>query len=160
MDVTSFHLHEQTHGPLPRSEKNVHLIFRPLSQGGLGMHIMSQYKDALHVADMGVTKHACGNVLWLLCYTDMLGEQKTPADNMAQVWGDIDDLHKARGTSSQFSNLSLASFCNPDTPRSDFPILNGKGAERRHLLPILVTIWVKYARPVIVFEQHVTQVLS
>ena len=73
--------------------KAIHLIFRPLSQGGLGMHIMSQYKDALHVLDRGVTRHACANVLWLLCYTDVLGEGVTPADKMAQVWGEIDVLY-------------------------------------------------------------------
>jgi hypothetical protein len=140
--------------------KQVHLIFKPLSQGGLGMHVMSQYKDALHVGDMGVTKHACGNVLWLLCYTDVLGEGMRPADKMARVWGEICDLYKARGTSSQYSHLSLASFCDPEKPRADYPVLKGKGAEMRHLLPILKTIWAKYARSVIHYEQHVLQVLN
>ena len=139
--------------------KSVHLIFHPLSNGGLGMHVMSQYKDALHVLDMGVSRHACANVLWLLCYTDVLGEDRTPADNMAQVWGAIGDQYRLEGTSSQFSYLSLTSFCDPQKPRADYPLLGGKGAEIRHLLPILRTIWAQYARVPNRFEQHVLQVL-
>ena len=141
-------------------KKTVHPICRPLSQGGLGMHIMSQYKDALHVADMGVTKHACGNVLWLLCYTDVLGEQMTPAGKMEQVWGEMCELYQSRGTSSQYSFLSLLSFCDPKKPRAEYPVLSGKGAEMRHLVLILLTILIKYSRSVNRFEQHVLQVLN
>ena len=77
---------------LSHEGKLVHLIVKPLSEDGLGMHIMSQYKDALHVADLGVSQHICGNVLWLLCYSDM--PPRHPADNMAQVWGDILDVQE------------------------------------------------------------------
>ena len=140
--------------------KQVHLVFQPMSQGGLGVHVTSQYKDALHVCDMGVTKHACSNVLWLLCYTDMVPGGKPPHENMAQLWGEIDDLYKARGTSSQFSFLGLKSFCDPEKPNADYPMLGGKGAEMRHLLPILRAIWCKYARAPMKYEQVVLQVLN
>ena len=36
----------------------------------------------------------------------------------------------------------------------------GKGAEIRHLLPILQTIWAKHARSNVGFEQHVLQLLT
>jgi hypothetical protein len=136
-----------------RLGKSVHLIFKPLSEGGLGMHIMSQYKDALHVADLGVTQHICGNILWHLCYTDML--KGTPTENMAQVWGEISDLYWARGTSSQFSHMTLNTFCEPEKPNAKYPHLKGKGAEARHLVPILRTLWHVHARPGNRYEGHI-----
>ena len=40
--------------------------------GGLGMHPNSLYIDSLHVIDLGVATHVCGNILHVLCYDDML----------------------------------------------------------------------------------------
>ena len=43
---------------------------------------------------------------------------------------------------------------------ADYPMLGGKGAEMRHLLPILRAIWCKYARAPMKYEQVVLQVLN
>ena len=139
--------------------KNLHLLFKPLSEGGLGMHVMSQYKDALHVADLGVTQHMLGNVLWLLCYTDIM--RGDPTQNMSHVWEEIVDLYRDRGTTSQYSHLMLNSFVSDQgVPRAKFPILRGKGAEARHLVPQLRTIWKRRARAGNRYEEHVSIVLD
>lgn len=44
------------------------------------MHPMSSYMDYLHVVDLGVAMHLCGNVLHLLCYDVLPG---TAAANMS-----------------------------------------------------------------------------
>ena len=68
--------------------KPIHKLFHPLEQGGLGLHPKSSYMDSLHVVDLGVAMHVCGNVLRCLCYDGML--PGTAAANMQQVWQDID----------------------------------------------------------------------
>ena len=137
--------------------KAVHKIYRPLEENGLGVHIKSQYMDTLHVVDLGVAKHVGGNVLWLLCFTDIL--TGTPEENMAQIWGEVQKHYKDRQTASQFSLLDISSFCDPKKPRSDFPLLKGKGAEVRHLMPILQTIWHQFARDT-QYERFVGHVLD
>ena len=121
--------------------KQVHHIFKTLEDGGLGMHILSQYKDTLHVVDLGVSMHAAGNVLWLLCY-ELLGNIHQA--NIAQVWGEVQQLYKERDTSAQLCFLSIRQFCNPDSPNVAYPLLKGKGADNRHLIPILLVIWRKH----------------
>ena len=122
------------------------------------MHIMSQYKDALHVADLGVTQHVCCNVLWHLCCTDML--QGNPTENMAQVWADTAELYGRRGTSSQFSHMLLNTFCDPKGPRASYPLLKGKGAEARHLVPFLRTVWHRHVKQDNRYEGHIGLVID
>ena len=124
--------------------KTVHQIFETLDNGGLGMHPISAYKDSLHVVDLGVGMHACGNVLHLLCFDNMLPDN--PATNMEKLWNDIDKLYHERDTSSQFPHLSCRSFCDPETPHADYLLLKGKGARNRHLAPILASIWKRHMR--------------
>ena len=137
--------------------KVVHQIHEPLDNNGLGMHIKSSYKDSLHVVDLGVAMHIGGNVLYLLCYQNLPG---SPSDNIAQVWGEVGEIYKARLTTSQFSLLSLNSFCDPRSPHADFPLLKGKGAEIRHVMPILWTIWRKHMKPDTEYDRHVERVLK
>ena len=124
--------------------KPIHQVLNTLEQGGLGMHPMSLYMDSLHVVDLGVGMQVCGNVLHLLCYDGML--PNTPAVNMQYVWKEIDTLYHERDTTSQFPHLGLSSFCDPSKPHADFPLLKGKGAHIRHLVPILALIWRHHMR--------------
>ena len=57
--------------------KPIHQLFQPLGQGGLGMHPKSLYMDCLHVVDLGVAMHVCGNVSHLLCYHGLPHSQQT-----------------------------------------------------------------------------------
>ena len=57
------------------------------------MHPTSAYMDSLHVVDLGVGMHVCGNVLHLLCY-DVL--PNTPAASMQFVWKEIDRLYHVK----------------------------------------------------------------
>ena len=124
--------------------KPIHQLFHTLEQGGLGMHPKSLYMDCLHVVDLGIAMHVCGNVLFLLCYDDMLPH--TAAANMDYLWKEIDKLYHEFDVTSQFPHLGLANFCNPVSPHADFPKLKGKGAQIRHLVPLLAVIWKEHMR--------------
>ena len=139
--------------------KQVPLIFTPLDDNGLGMHLKSSYKDTLHVADLGVSKHIGGSVLHELCYDILPGSAK---ENMDQIWNEIQQLYRAQQTSSQFSYLSLASFVTGtvDSPHANYPLLGGKGAEIRHLIPILNSIWRAHMRPGNNHDRMVERVLQ
>ena len=121
------------------------------------MHPKSAYMDSLHVVDLGVGMHVCGNGLHVLCY-DVL--PNTPAANMQFVWKEIDRLDHERNTTSQFPHLELRSFCDPSKPHADLPLLKGNGVQVRHLVPILALIWRQHLRRGNRNERHVEKVLD
>ena len=43
-------------------------------------------------------------------------------------------------------NVELSSFHNPLDPRGDYPRLKGKGAELKHLWPVMVKVWERHMR--------------
>ena len=62
-----------------------------------------------------------------------------------------------------FGNVELGpngfkSFCDPEKPHAAYPKLSGKGAEMKHLLPILRVLWSQYVRTSMKYEQIVLQV--
>ena len=121
------------------------------------MHIKSSYKDSLHVVDLGVAKHIGGNVLYLLCYRMLPG---SPLNNITQVWGEVGEIYSGQQTTSQFSHLSLNSFCDTSSPHADFPLLKGKGAEIRHLMPILFVLWQRHMTSDSDYDRHVERLLK
>ena len=123
-------------------EKAPNLLLRPRSHGGLGLVLLAFLKDLLHVGDLGVVKHTNGNILWLLVFSDIIST--TRETNMATVWREVQAAYNARGSPSQFSYITISSFCDPKAPGASPPAMGGKGAENRHLLPILASIWEKY----------------
>ena len=123
--------------------KPLHQLFQPLEQGGLGMHPKSLYMDSLHVVDLSVAMHVCGNVLHLLCYDVLPGYANA---SMLRLRNPIHRLYQERQTQSQFPHLDLRSFCDPVKPHADFPVLKGKGAQIRHVVPILVMILRQHMR--------------
>ncbi len=121
--------------------------------GGLGLVLLAFLKDMLHVADLGVTRHTNGNLLWLLVFSDMLGKDRE--SNMDRVWTLIQQRYKAHETPTQFNYISISSFCDPKSAGAAPPELGGRGAENRHLLPILASIWEEHYRPKDTYERIV-----
>jgi hypothetical protein len=69
------------------------------------------------------------------------------------------ELYEIERTSSRFTNVDLNQFTSPDHPDADPPLLHGKGAEVRHLIPILYLVWRKYADPASAHDKHVDNLL-
>jgi hypothetical protein len=126
--------------------KSVHVLLRPRSEGGLGLHILCFGRDSLHCLDLGVSQHINGCVLWLLVFGSYVRDGK-PLEALGIVYRDICREYARLKTKSIFTNLELSMFCDPDAPKSDYPLLKGKAAETRHLVEVLYNLWAsKYTR--------------
>ena len=153
IDMADFFLHCANHG------KPVHRLFRPRGTNCLGLHILLFMRDSLHVMDLGISQGLLGSVLWLLCFGAYVVDGN-PFDACRIVFGDIDTLYKANRTPSRLGNLELAMFLpHLDNPRRGAPSLNTKGAETRHLVPIMDLLWQKYSKRT-AYDNHVQAALS
>ena len=145
---------------IARLGKQLHPLFQEQSDNGLGLSNAHIGRDGLHVVCIGILPHLLGSVFWLFCFTDVLGAMFDSASSrMDYVWAQIDKLYKSRRTSCQFTFISLRSFCDPSSPNADYPILGGKAAELRHLVPIVLSIWQQFYRPRMQFESWVRDAL-
>ena len=153
IDMADFFTHCANH------EKPIHRLFRPRAVGGLGLHILLFMRDSLHVMDLGMSQGLLGSVLWLLCFGAYVVEGD-PFDACRIVFGDIDLLYKTNRTPSRLGNLELGMFLSHlDNPRRGTPSLNTKGAETRHLVPIVDLLWQKYSKRT-AYDNHVQAALS
>ena len=94
--------------------------------------------DSLHVLDTkGFCAHLCGSVLHDRIYNNARGVR--PQDELARIWRRIQELYATVGKDSacKLTHLQLSMLGNVDRPFSDYPTLHAKGAETRHLVPVL-----------------------
>ena len=75
-------------------------------------------------------------------------------------WADIEAEYTARDTSAQFGHVDLASFTDPNSPGADFPLLKGKAAEAKCLVPIMLSVFRKYMDRSRDYDRHVERVLA
>ena len=92
-------------------------------------------QDMLHCLDTnGVTAHLCGSVLHDRIYSS----GRPPQQELARIWVRIQELHvESNAHDSKLVQLQLSMVCNPAKPHASYPSLHAKGAEIRHLVPIL-----------------------
>ena len=128
----------RAHEKRPKHRKIIHPLFRPRSANGLGLHISSAMKDVLHISCLGVALHANGNTLFYLVFSDFFGS--VAEKNMAVVWKLIQEEYRKQSVSNQFHCIEISSSCSALSPMSDYPIMSGKGAENRCLVPVLLEI--------------------
>lgn len=138
--------------------KDPTIFFLPRSEGGLGLANCHVFGDILHCVDLGVALHVCGNVLWHLCYTDMLPGAHPPSKCKA-IWGEILAEYKRQHVHDKIDSLSIHRFCDSDRPAADYPVLKAKAAMARKLVPVLQVVWQKHCRDS-EYEQHVQRVLD
>ena len=65
----------------------------------------------------------------------------SPEDNMHRIWALVSQYYTAHKVSTQFSNLSLASFTDKDKPRTEYPVLKGRGLAIKDLVGPLCHAW-------------------
>ena len=100
--------------------------------------------DEMHLLFLGVCSFAHGSLLWLLSYVIL---SRDPETNLSQIWTDITCEYGRHGTPCQFSSLTLTMFINPRRAHLEYPKLRGRGAELKHLTPVLLQVFRKYKRP-------------
>lgn len=94
--------------------------------------------DSLHVLDTkGLCAHLIGSVLHDRIYNNANGA--SPQHELARIWRRIQELYLTVGRpgTCRLTHLQLSMLGNVDRPFSDFPTLHAKGAETRHLVPVL-----------------------
>ena len=98
--------------------------------------------DELHLLHLGTTPRLLGSIFYILCYMCMPG---TPQQNLDQLWNRICIFYKRHGTETQFSNISLGSFCNTKSPGAHYPEFKGRGAEMKDLIRPTLDCWTFFA---------------
>ena len=102
--------------------------------------------DELHLMHLGTTGYMLGSVLWILCFRFLPG---TPEANMEAVWSVVKKCYKEDSSDTQYTNLTISSFCDPRSPNSNYPHLKGRGAEVKDVVKPLLACWVH-------FREHIT----
>lgn len=99
--------------------------------------------DLLHTVDLGVSQRIVGSILFTWCFHS--GATKTEASkNLRSLWDTIQAKYKTMKVSERFTNLTLSQFINVDKVNTAVPLLKGKAAEVRHLVPVLASVaWNK-----------------
>ncbi|CAK0899744.1 unnamed protein product, partial [Prorocentrum cordatum] len=101
-----------------------------------GVTLRSLALDTMHCMDLGVTGHACANMLYEVVFEH---EHGTRSAILARLWARIQDIYRVAGLDHRISVLRLGTFVkNKDSPHSDYPILSRtiKAAEARHLATV------------------------
>ena len=115
--------------------------------------------DILHTLDLGVSQRLCGSVLHTWCYQEACEKAMAPK-NMREVWNRIQDKYKSMRVKERFTNIFLSQFSNTEHPWSQAPLLKGKAAEIRHLVPVLASVaWDKAMETGGLKENHVAECL-
>ena len=96
--------------------------------------------------------------MFLLVFSDYI-TVGDPQAAIRQLSADVMELYEYERTPTRFTNMELCMFCVPASPTSSPPCLKGKGAEVRHLIPILHLVWRNYAQPTSDHDKHVDQLL-
>lgn len=94
--------------------------------------------DELHIIWLGTAMWFLGSVLWMLVFRIL---PNSATSNMTLLWEQISRCFSIMGTSSQYTSLSVASFCDPKKPNGHFPKLKGKGAEVKGLSLVMSKVW-------------------
>ena len=108
-----------------------------------GLSILNVEADELHCVHLGTTSYILGSCLFLLCFKILPGTRK---ENLRRVWTAITEEYLASKIETQYSNLTLGSFCDVDAPERSYPRLKGKGCEIKDLVLPLRTAWQRFMR--------------
>ena len=115
--------------------------------------------DILHTLDLGVSQRLCGSVLHTWCYQEACNKAMAQ-QNLRQVWKQIQGKYKSMKVTERFTNIFLSQFSNTEHPWSQAPLLKGKAAEIRHLVPVLASVaWDKAIETRGLKESHVAECL-
>ena len=100
-----------------------------------GCGIYLYMPDVMHTLHLGLYQYYIGSVLELMVFLMM---PNRPENNMAVVWEMIHAYYKAHNTKSRFSNLRISMF---HPPPGKFPVLKGKAAEVRCVVPAIASVF-------------------
>ncbi len=101
-----------------------------------GVTILSFAPDWMHCKHLGIDKHLMGSTLYVLVHDVMKG---SVAENLEEVWEDIEDVYKELDTANRYGRMRQTMFHGKSQPK-----LQGKAVEVRDLGPVMVKVWEKH----------------
>ena len=97
--------------------------------------------DLMHVKYLGHDQQVYGSILTLLCSHILPG---SAADNIKQIWKDIQAIYAEHNVPCRFRYLNRTSMYTRKAPQ--YPKLRGKAAEIKYLALPLYLIWQRYSK--------------
>ena len=143
--------------PAALTKGHAHPLF---SIPGLTTRMVRQ--DGLHVLFCkGVCNHLLGSLLHHLCYFQGKGKQaKKPGDRLAIIFTQVQEQYRLLGSTTRLTNLKLSMVCDPKQPHKEYPKLEAKGAETKHLLAALLPVLKSMLDPGDSLHQHMVGALQ
>lgn len=109
----------------------------------------------------GVCSHLLGSLLHQLCFYEGKGRQsKPPKDRLAVLFSQIQENYREQNTPSRLTNLRVSMFCDPSKPHKDYPKLDAKGGETKHLLAAFLPVLKAALNPGNELHQHMVGALE
>ena len=101
--------------------------------------------DSLHILySRGVGSHLAGSLLHYLCYYDGTRKQRVaPTQRLNVLFSKIKEKYTQQHVQSRMTNLRLSMFTDPKKPHRQFPCLEAKAAETKHILPCLLKVLIE-----------------
>ena len=97
--------------------------------------------DGLHVIFCkGVLSYYLGGCLHTMMWPSKGRQTISPQARLNIIFSRIQALYSQRHTPTRLTNLKMKMFTNLEKPWADVPFLKVKGAECKHLLPIVAII--------------------
>lgn len=127
-----------------------------------GLSLKMVRHDGLHVLfSKGVCSHLCGSVLHALCFLEGKGKQHVkPSERLALLFTEIQEEYKKNKATCRLTNLKLSMITDPKSPHKDYPVLQCKAAECKHLMFALVGVVKKMLDKSNEMHKHMVQALA
>ena len=106
-----------------------------------GVSTLTVGMDTMHILFCkGVLARLFGSVLHTMCYPDRGRQTVPPQQRIGLIFGRVQEIYDRSHPTTRLTNLKLKMFCDPAKPWVDYPFLNTKASEAKHLLPCLTLI--------------------
>ena len=97
--------------------------------------------DGLHVIFCkGVLSYFLGGCLHTMLWPSRGRQANSPQSRLNMIFARVQELYSQSNSTTRLTNLKMEMICNPDKPWAEVPFLKVKGAECKHLLPIMTII--------------------
>ena len=96
--------------------------------------------DMLHICySKGVANHLLGSLLHYICYFDGPGSRQrvSPSARLQRLFSRVKELYQEWKVQSRLTNLRISMLCDPAKPHKNFPCLEAKAGETKHLMPCI-----------------------
>ena len=109
----------------------------------------------------GVCSHLLGSILHFLCYFNGKGHQKIkPSVRLGLNFQEVQSVYREQKTPTRLTNLKLSMFTDSKKPHVEFPKLDIKGSECKHLCIAILPVQKKMLSRTIPEQKRMVEALQ